>query len=475
VTSEPAPGHHVLHIALRHIDSPGITPVSALLRQYCADPLCPFARQDDHTLSRVVSLDRIARGSYACDAAVGRHASLGAENISVRRAVIAAGLAIGTMVACGGSESHSGQSAGAGSGGVTSGGDGGALPGGTGGGSATGGNRNASGGGPPTDPNPTAACIYYVQVWCTHRFECGRYGDLEQCLIRNDSMCPDLFFSDGSNRTVEGLIACAQEWLDWPCEESNPGRSPDCVVPGTRAVGEPCINASQCANGRCAVMPDECGVCATVVGEGQDCVPDNVLCDAGLVCDRDINACVPYESQPEPSPIDPGEVCTPNDTCVEDYYCGQDPTQEDIARCLPLPVLGEGCPLPVLSCASGSYCSPEQVCEPKPLPGEPCGVDAFTGLSAHCDDTAYCDADAAEPTCTPLPGPGEPCTAAWTCAEGLRCMCASSPCTSRICVDFRYPGQECDAASTCHPASTCEDGFCSPGTSQGLFDELCGP
>jgi hypothetical protein len=129
-----------------------------------------------------------------------------------------------------------------------------------------------------------------------------------------------------------------------------------------------------------------------------------VECAVGTTCNTENGLC---ES---PVFVDslPGlnEACVPGTSCKLDYYCKADGVGGGL--CAAQPVANESCA--DAPCRSGLYCSPDSLCKPYPLPGQPCGLDKAGFLS--CDGRqGFCEkaADSMSGTCKPNPEAGQPC------------------------------------------------------------------
>jgi hypothetical protein len=391
----------------------------------------------------------------------------------------------------------------------------GAGMGGAGGSQAVAG-ASGSAGGLTFGNSLTEACIAYALAVCERGIECRGGGTSSNCLSSTLG-CPDIVTSPGSTRTVATLQACAAAYRTFSCDALAAGQLPPCVTPGTRQRGEPCAYHSQCASLTCKKSAG-CGVCASIVGEGQDCSAPDTDCSPELRCDTSQLPvkCVPKLGASSP-PALPGQPCV--DSCVRNYYCDKGGAKV----CVLYPQEGMSCQKE-RSCATGSYCELDSlICKALPGKAAACGVDSFTGQAAYCADglvchkstksmgicetppvagqpclidpetqmpapnscgvNTRCDAATMPAVCTPLGGPGADCTAngSLDCASGLTCMCPpdappNQPCATRSCYSLRYAGQRCDEpGSACHPGFACSAGKCVPKDSQGLFAAACKP
>ncbi len=276
-------------------------------------------------------------------------------------------LCAGALIACGntsnppngaaGSSALGGASSSAGStasgGGASGSGttNGGAANGGAGGsGTAT----SGSGGAAELEPtNIVAACVYYARHYCERIAQCQ--GRAESCDGAGD-LCPDLVLSEGSTRTLAGLISCAKEWDQFSCKSMALGLQPDCITPGTKQVGEACLFPSQCSTLSCSgnYVENKCGECQTVGAGGaeSDC-SETLGCPGFLNCTAD-NKCTPTVTIAAQA----GESCA-DSLCTAGTRC-TDPAK----ICTPYPTAGQPCPDNV--CDSSLYCAPGSICKKYP-------------------------------------------------------------------------------------------------------------
>ncbi len=150
----------------------------------------------------------------------------------------------------------------------------------------------ADAGGAAAALDPTLACIEYMRGLCARTSRCyGEGAAFEECML-SARFCPDVMYAPGSTRTVEGTWACAEGWRDLACDALP--SYPPCATPGTRADGEPCIAAMQCASLACSAYGDACGVCSHLAADGEACdEAAGTRCDEGLYCDGKPSVGVP--------------------------------------------------------------------------------------------------------------------------------------------------------------------------------------
>lgn len=217
--------------------------------------------------------------------------------------------------------------------------------------------------------------------------------------------------------TTREAYCLAEPFIDASCRAMFVGQVPE---------GELCTSGAECVGG---------GACANPQCTVQCCTG---TCGPPLTGEL-----------PEPEGAALGEACEQHADCAEGAYCETDftctavPTEEG-ARCL-------------FGCARGDlYCDVEAlVCRRFAAAGETCdpnGVDA-----PPCDDAwSYCDQ-----VCTPRPGPGEPC-------DGIRRCIAATFCDNGTCQPRGGPGAPCFSADQCLVT-------CDGGTGQCAEYQVCEP
>jgi hypothetical protein len=305
--------------------------------------------------------------------------------------------------------------------------------------------------------------------------------------------CPDIVFSPGSTRTVEGLLACSNEIEAFSCDQWRLGLRPECVTPGTRQLGETCLYHSQCASLRCSAR-NTCGQCVAPIAEGQSCAELPFACADGLGCVND-ETCLtptldPIQEYMDPDPIAEGGACAGTDRCVVGTSC-VDPEADGTGACEPPGTLDMPCKPSIASaaeyCESGLYCDGEHVCRTLPTEGQPCA--ALTPDFHGCAAGFTCDAQT-DLCATQLPV-GSACTNYLQCVEN-KCRspgndyndCIDDPefvalglpqYTDCICSRPRYEYQDCVAGiDTCETATECTEGKCTAVDLIGLFAAACG-
>jgi hypothetical protein len=277
-------------------------------------------------------------------------------------------------------------------------------------------------------------------------------------------------FSEGSTRTVESVVACAKQWRDLPCDAVSKGASPDCAAAGTLALGEKCINASQCASRACDGFNAMCGVC---VDNPIECdAKANLPCPAGQACYG--NHCIDTPaSGPAADAPELGDACVTGaaQTCG-DSFCKPDGAGDD-GVCSRWPRLGEDC-ASALKCEEGdSYCGSSLTCVALPAANAACAADA-TGI-LRCASGSYCDVTGTTFQCRAVPKAGGVCRG--VCDVGLACTENEFDGVDGKCVRRRMPGDSCGGPDDlCLPGATrCEGGVCVLVATQDLYETACMP
>ncbi|HEY5375945.1 MAG TPA: hypothetical protein VIK01_19835 [Polyangiaceae bacterium] len=333
------------------------------------------------------------------------------------------------------------------------------------GGAGTAGSTGTAGASPFGGDTEVDACITYLQAACQRRSECMQ-SDPSSCFA-SSSGCPDMYFSEGSLRTVAGTKACAETYKTFPCAQLLAGDIPSCVTAGTRAAGQSCSFPSQCSSLSCTIdNGSKCGLCAIAGPAGADCSVAGVVCNDGLRC----NAAQVCEVIPPSTryTAKEGQPCTIADGCADTSLFCQ--TNAATPVCTKYPTLGMSC-ADSGTCFGESYCQNGQTCVALPAIGEPCAGVAGTSGSGLCAKNATC---AATGMCVAKSSIGAPCTSNDQCSIDLSCVCSDTTCTSPVCTQLRYSGQSCGTPGlSCHPSFTCTNGVCQPITLHGVF-AACG-
>ena len=310
-----------------------------------------------------------------------------------------------------------------------------------------------------------AACIAYATAGCERRLECGDPREPGNCDAFVD-LCPDAVFSPGSTRTVESVVACAEIFRTFPCEELLRGAVPDCATPGTFEGGADCAFDSQCESLTCDGA-SRCNTCKFLADADRPCSEPDTVCPLGQYCAA--TGCV------DQVPVEPslvarlGEACDALTACL-DSRCER-PSGSSVGVCVDYPTSG---PCDFNRCASTAYCNSQQQCVANPTAGQPC---AILGSTQFCAAGSVCRSG----ICELLPGPGGPCSAApgyqfpSGCQPGLHCVCADDACTSGQCVQLAQEGESCPMPNVCVIGTECRAGVCVGVDSLGLFGACLEP
>lgn len=324
------------------------------------------------------------------------------------------------------------------------------------------------------------ACRAYFRAFCEKQGACRGWTAKELAECYPDPPCPDAFFSDGSNQTVETVKACTAAVSRQSCDDYLNHQPLDCAaIPGKRAEGEACIEGTQCQSSRCDNAPTYCGVCARILEPFAACGEAGTACPSPQYCNTQAGACVeaaPIEPFVAPKRGKPGDECFGPLECDVGAYCQSTTPPQSV--CAASPGLGQACAeTPLHACGAQSYCDETtRLCSELPGASEPCAKD---GSQMLCADGLYCALEGpASGTCLPIPGVGDACSGNLfrliqaNCAAGLVCSCADKGCTSSKCVEFALEGEACGPLAACQRGTTCEAGICQP--SEALTREaLC--
>jgi hypothetical protein len=264
-----------------------------------------------------------------------------------------------------------------------------------------------------------AACDAYGFDMCTRYEVCNpvaitaNFGDFETCHERYSLSCTKLLTAKGTAWTPAQLEQCGESFAKIGCDQflayslrSADAMTPEPCVPPKGALidGEPCVDAAQCKGGRCR-RPEgsACGVCGppsnigkpcfanrdciagavcvidrcVKAGEiGQDCVPEQVPCNAPL-------ACVNHKCA---APLAQGEACgTPNVAPCDarkGLFCNTATDQCDIAI---YSKLGGTCSVKsdaITLCEGSGHCGETGLCEGAAPEGVACEEKAGTRCMA---------------------------------------------------------------------------------------------
>jgi hypothetical protein len=414
-----------------------------------------------------------------------------AREVCMRARIVWLGLCLCVWLGCGDDAGGAGSTAGAGAqagtmAGILGGGAGlGAGSDGSAGSAGTGAGADAAGSGGGVGAaamSERQACILYVRASCNRRNVCTGLPKSERPCPETEARCPDYLFSEGSMRTVAGLLACADEFEAFPCEKIVPGKVPACVTTGTRGGGEPCVFGSQCQSLMCIGDPKDpmypsCKSCTTLVPSGSDCSAPETSCPIGEICSG--GTCTPIPDMAWMPLVDAlpglGEPCTSDGLCAQGVACvdADSTTTGEDGMCVAPPAVGAPCArapdapaaLPFGHfCAEGAFCDQDDKCATLPAAGQLCGTPFGGSLGAGSPTLCAPGAVCIESNCQALGDIGATCSvAAPPCKEGLVC----SP-TALTCQQPALEGAPCTADTLCDMGTSCMSSVC---TSTGLLGE----
>jgi len=359
----------------------------------------------------------------------------------------------------------------------------------------------------PPPMSKRQACLAYLRAQQNRTNECEGLAPFDDSQLPFYDQCPDLVFADGSTRTIEGTLACAETWKTFPCEDLRNDRWPACSVGGTRTPGMSCLFRAQCQSDECNATGTSCGTCKMLAAKDGDCSDQNdVACPMGQHCAS--SRCVDSMTSPL---RDAGASCTASTDCKPGLHCFEQ--SSSMSACEPLPPAGQACAKIASSlfcadparcnaslvcqtppqsgeacampgdtstgtpfCTTGAYCNPEHVCARLPGAGEACAKNA-SGVGNLCSTDTLC----AQGMCGPRLGPGEACHPVrgndrfqGDCTSGLFCSCDDTSCTTGSCLTVLPEGASCGARnSRCENGTACLTGTCVAPDSLGLFMQRC--
>lgn len=329
-----------------------------------------------------------------------------------------------------------------------------------------------------------AACVRYFTAECNRKFyECeGLPAVADPCPDITDA-CPDMVFSEGSGRSMADVLACADVWRTFPCDQVVREQFPTCAVAGNRAAGQACLYGSQCASNRCSLRASDadhpdCGICALVGAPGAECdEAHGMTCENGYECGV-TGLCV---KEPEFG-LPRGALCERWGACLGTDVCFPDPNDPSHPmKCQALPALGDPCPT-VNVCQPGAFCTQDRRCEALPTVGMTCASAALgEGITPECSPDTWCARTPDRPLCSKRATRGGACDAqpgklvVDRCVSGLVCACLDSGCLAGTCVEKTAEGAACGEPHTvCSLGTSCQGGVCVASGLQGTFRGACG-
>src|SRR5262249_48943642 len=131
---------------------------------------------------------------------------------------------------------------------------------------------------------------------------------------------PEYFFSPGSTRTVDGMLACAAELRTQPCDDVLRSKELPCQTPGTLAAGAPCLSGVSCATRTCSPFTGHaCGTCAGFYAPDASCetFSPSFVCHLDETCDPVTKRCAPTRD----GNVAQGGACSAVVGCAPDLLC----------------------------------------------------------------------------------------------------------------------------------------------------------
>lgn len=188
---------------------------------------------------------------------------------------------------------------------------------------------------------------------------------------------------------------CSREADDSACEEV----FSDSSTSGTKQPGEPCSESSECAKVEGASRV----YCSTTFTSGPDGSKQEQFCQASQVkkegedcqgapkgysweCDEKAGAFCDFASGKCMMPAGEGAACSTSNygSCTKGLYCS---SKNGSSVCTPRQAAGAACQQYDRSCAEGTYCSTQQVCETQIADGAAC-TSNDSCLSGFCTNGA---------------------------------------------------------------------------------------
>lgn len=134
------------------------------------------------------------------------------------------------------------------------------------------------------------ACLLYTRASCNRRNECLGGTAQEHLCPETEAKCPDLLFSEGSLRTVDGLIACAEAVAHADCLDAGVPVIPPGLMVGEPCTDQPCSAGNACLEDPANTSPGSPGKCTPIPKTGETCGRERGATDDvpyGHVCSDD--------------------------------------------------------------------------------------------------------------------------------------------------------------------------------------------
>ncbi len=303
-------------------------------------------------------------------------------------------------------------------------------------------------------PTADSSCRAYVQAYCDRTAECGRRIDCTSLL----DLCPAYFFSDGSTRAPDELMACATARRTQSCDDLLAGITPTCAKPGSHGPGQPCWYGSQCTSQSCSALNSgACGACSTLLANGAPCTAGSTAatCDLNSSCTGGVCTAIPVPAHLGVGAVclaDGGVQCAPNARC--------DTTAGGMGTCVLVPTTaGAG-----ESCTSLPCAGTDLVCDNSAhvcVTGKDIGATCnHLVVNEGCKPALGCSSS---DTCQPRTATGQSCAAVSACASAnATCQTVSvdGSTTSRCIESNVTAGHACDDVRLCRSSLECRTGTC---------------
>jgi hypothetical protein len=315
----------------------------------------------------------------------------------------------------------------------------------------------------PRSLDPEAACRAVILAQCRRYRACDdeNLGD-PRCDHFAD-LCPEYYFSAGSNRSAAVLEACLPEIERQSCTDMALGIRPSCLVAGDLLPGTPCAFASQCSTGQCSLSGRTCGTCSAgaVAATGESCAGARCS-NPGDFCHSATLVCTPASAVVHAGAGAPCDLrATPPVACTGDLQCVAGAPNVNAGVCRAFPQMGQPCAVGdhvARPCAAGLKCSgpSEGTC----VPVQACGT-------LTCEPGWRCvEADGGS-GCVPPAPEGGPCTSTRlptppSCEPLTECVFEADSSELGVCRSVVTRGERCDETHLCRGSLLCTNGHCSP-------------
>lgn len=250
-------------------------------------------------------------------------------------------------------------------------------------------------------------CQKYAESICKRYAACVPgllqllYGGPVSCAEVTATQCKIAFTAPGAIADASTIGRCGEAMLAQDCESRVADRTPEeCLIAGTRAVGESCFGDEQCASKGCRnVGADFCGTCVEISREGEPCEGDT--CARGTFCVE--GTCQPNTQL--------GEKCSASHPCAYGLRC-------DFGTCARFLEEGDACTQDVECNVVAGFVCADGRCRAATFvePGQSCDGEDLVCKAGRCVQQG------STRVCVANPSYGEPCNASTPCFAGLVCL-----------------------------------------------------